>query len=148
MPPQERQATAAEALRRAGLRVTAPRVGVLDALAANAGHHSVADVERLVRQRLGAVSTQGVYDVLRALDGAGLVRRIELSGAAAHYEAQTGDNHHHLICRSCGRVVDVDCAVGAAPCLQPADTRGFTLDQADITFRGRCPDCHDEGAHA
>jgi len=94
-----------------------------------------------VRERLGAVSTQGIYDALGALVGAGLARQIEPAGSPALYEARAGDNHHHLVCRGCGAVVDVDCVVGPAPCLEPSDRLGFVIDEAEITFWGRCSDC-------
>ncbi|WP_216893987.1 Fur family transcriptional regulator [Nocardia alni] len=127
-------------LRAAGLRVTAPRVAVLDVVVAQP--HSDADrVTAAVRERLGSVSTQAVYDVLRACVGAGLLRRIEPAGSAARYETRTGDNHHHLVCRSCGTVVDVDCVVGSAPCLEPSDAHGFAIDEAEVVFWGLCPDC-------
>ncbi|MGV9801346.1 Fur family transcriptional regulator [Mycobacterium sp. NPDC003449] len=127
-------------LRAAGLRVTAPRVAVLEALAA--GPHSTADdVAGRVRETLGSVSTQAVYDVLRACVNAGLVRRIEPAGSSARYETRTGDNHHHLVCRVCGKVADVDCAVGETPCLEPTEVGGFTVDEAEVVFWGVCADC-------
>ncbi|WP_433661221.1 Fur family transcriptional regulator [Nocardia sp. CA-128927] len=127
-------------LRAAGLRVTAPRIAVLDAVAA--APHSDADrVAATVRAALGSVSTQAVYDVLRACVNAGLLRRIEPAGSAALYETRAGDNHHHLVCRSCDTVVDVDCVVGSAPCLQPADDHGFAVDEAEVVFWGLCPTC-------
>ncbi|MFC9440057.1 Fur family transcriptional regulator [Nocardia sp. NPDC057030] len=127
-------------LRAAGLRVTAPRVAVLDAVAA--APHSDADrVAATVREALGSVSTQAVYDVLKACVHAGLLRRIEPAGSPALYETRAGDNHHHLVCRSCGTVVDIDCAVGAAPCLAPADDHGFAVDEAEVVFWGLCPAC-------
>ncbi|KZM68619.1 transcriptional repressor [Nocardia terpenica] len=127
-------------LRAVGLRVTAPRVAVLDAVAAQP--HSDADrVAATVRAQLGSVSTQAVYDVLRACVNAGLLRRIEPAGSAALYEARTGDNHHHLVCRHCGTVVDVDCAVGDAPCLDPSDAHGFVVDEAEVVYWGLCPNC-------
>jgi Fur family transcriptional regulator, stress-responsive regulator len=94
-----------------------------------------------VRDDLGEVSQQAVYDVLRALTDAGLVRRIDPPGSVARYEARVGDNHHHLVCRACGAIEDVDCAVGAAPCLAPAQTHGFVVDEAEVVFRGLCPTC-------
>ncbi|MEU7139230.1 Fur family transcriptional regulator [Nocardia sp. NPDC046473] len=127
-------------LRAAGLRVTAPRIAVLDAVAADP--HSDADrVAATVRRSLGAVSTQAVYDVLRACVNAGLLRRIEPAGSAALYETRAGDNHHHLVCRSCGTVVDIDCVVGSAPCLAPGDDHGFAIDEAEVVFWGLCPTC-------
>lgn len=128
-------------LRAAGLRVTAPRVAVLKALAATP--HSTADeIAGQVREVLGSVSTQAVYDVLRACASVGLVRRIEPAGSSARYETRTGDNHHHLVCRACGRVADVDCAVGEVPCLEPSDLAGFNVDEAEVVFWGTCADCN------
>lgn len=127
-------------LRAAGLRVTAPRLAVLNAVTAQP--HSDADsVAAQVRQQLGSVSTQAVYDVLKACVSAGLLRRIEPAGSPARFETRTGDNHHHLVCRSCGKVVDVDCVVGQAPCLEPSDHHGFEIDEAEVVFWGRCNDC-------
>ena len=127
-------------LRASGLRVTGPRIAVLDALAAHP--HATADnVAVHARLALGSVSTQAVYDVLNACTDAGLVRRIEPAGSPARYETRTEDNHHHLVCRSCGATADVDCAVGTAPCLDPSSTDGFAVDEAEVTFWGRCPDC-------
>jgi Fur family ferric uptake transcriptional regulator len=104
--------------------------------------HSAADaVIEAVRAKLGAVSTQGVYDVLRACCDAGIVRRIQPAGGPARYELRVGDNHHHLMCRHCGSVSDVDCAVGEAPCLEPSDRLGFDVDEAEVVFWGICPDC-------
>ncbi|MGW4094167.1 Fur family transcriptional regulator [Nocardia sp. NPDC004750] len=132
-----------EWLRAAGLRVTAPRLAVLDAVTARP--HSDADaVAATVRQTLGSVSTQAVYDVLHACVRAGILRRIEPAGSSALYETRIGDNHHHLVCRSCGAVVDVDCAVGRAPCLDPSDAHGFVIDEAEVVFWGLCPSCHSE----
>jgi Fur family transcriptional regulator, stress-responsive regulator len=127
-------------LKTAGLRVTAPRVAVLEWLA---GHpHTTADqVAEGVRQVLGSVSTQAVYDVLGACTKAHLVRRIEPAGHPARFETRTGDNHHHLVCRHCGRTEDVDCVHGAAPCLGPSSTAGFAVDEAEVVFWGLCPTC-------
>jgi Fe2+ or Zn2+ uptake regulation protein len=127
-------------LRGAGLRVTRPRVGVLTAVY----EHPHADTDTILgaaREDLGEVSTQAVYDVLRALTAARLVRRIEPAGSVPRYESRVGDNHHHVICRSCGSIADVDCAVGEAPCLTASDAQGFTIDEAEVTFWGLCPDC-------
>ncbi|SEK53929.1 Fur family transcriptional regulator [Rhodococcus maanshanensis] len=127
-------------LRAAGLRVTAPRVAVLNAVAAQP--HS--DVERVAadaRREIGSVSTQAVYDVLKACVAAGILRRIEPAGSPARFETRTGDNHHHLVCRGCGAVFDADCVVGRAPCLQPSDTHGFAIDEAEVVFWGSCPQC-------
>ncbi|CAN5461545.1 fur family transcriptional regulator FurA3 [soil metagenome] len=130
-------------LRGAGLRVTAPRVAVLNVVAAQP--HSTADeIAGHVRAALGSVSTQAVYDVLRACVTVGLVRRIEPAGTSALYETRTGDNHHHLVCRVCGGVTDVDCVVGAAPCLEPSehpDLAGFAIDEAEVVFWGTCGSC-------
>lgn len=124
----------------AGLRVTAPRAAVLESI--QPGQHlRVDEVARLVRDRIGKVSTQAIYNVLAALTDAGLVRRIEPAGSPALYEIRAGDNHHHLICRGCGVVVDVDRVTGAAPCLDPVPTAGFAIDAAEVVFWGHCPDC-------
>lgn len=129
-----------ELLRAAGLRVTRPRLAVLDALH-DGGHLDVDEIATRVRTRLETVSTQAVYDVLGALSRAGLARRIEPAGSPARYEARVGDNHHHVVCRSCGVIADVDCAVGDAPCLDPNNARGFMVDEAEVTFWGLCPGC-------
>ena len=129
-----------EMLRRATLRVTRPRLAVLAAVHS----HPHADTDAILassRDRLGAVSHQAVYDVLRALTEAGLVRRIQPSGSVARYEARVGDNHHHLVCRSCGSIADVDCAVGATPCLTASDDHGFSIDEAEVVYWGLCPTC-------
>ncbi|WP_420842021.1 Fur family transcriptional regulator [Haloactinopolyspora alba] len=131
---------AADRLRSHGLRVTAPRVGVL--LALERMPHADADtVARQVRASLGAVSTQAVYDVLHALTDARLLRRIEPAGSAARYETRVGDNHHHMVCRTCGVVVDVECAGEAVPCLTPGAAQGFVVDEAEVTFWGVCREC-------
>lgn len=129
-----------QALRGAGLRATRPRVAVLRWLT---GHpHSTAEqAASAVRRELGAVSTQAVYDVLHACTEAGLLRRIEPAGHPARFETRTADNHHHLVCRSCGRTVDVDCVHGAAPCLTPSTTAGYEVDEAEVVFWGLCPNC-------
>jgi Fur family transcriptional regulator, stress-responsive regulator len=137
MPPPP---DAERLLREADLRVTAPRTAVLAAV----HDHPHADTDSLigvVRERIGAVSHQAVYDVLRALTDAGLVRRIQPAGSVARYEARVGDNHHHVVCRSCGVVADVDCAVGYTPCLTAADDAGFAIDEAEVVYWGRCPSC-------
>ena len=130
----------ADALRAAGLRVTAARLGVMQALRSRP-HSDTDTVIRLVRADVGAVSTQAVYNVLAALVAVGLVRRIEPAGSPALYEARVGDNHHHIVCRACGSTTDVDCAVGRRPCLTPSETRGYVLDEAEVTFWGLCPEC-------
>jgi Fur family ferric uptake transcriptional regulator len=106
--------------------------------------HPHADTDKIIgaaRQDLGDVSHQAVYDVLRALTTAGLVRRIEPAGSVARYESRVADNHHHVVCRSCGAIADVDCAVGTTPCLTPSDNQGFAIDEAEVTYWGLCPDC-------
>jgi Fur family ferric uptake transcriptional regulator len=127
-------------LRAAGLRVTAPRLAVLSALTDHP-HQTADDIAVHVRRSLGKVSVQAVYDVLHACTAAGLVRRIEPAGHPARFETRTGDNHHHLVCRQCGRTVDVDCVVGHRPCLEPSDDAGFVLDEAEVVFWGLCPEC-------
>ncbi|MFD3596484.1 Fur family transcriptional regulator [Nocardia sp. NPDC058640] len=127
-------------LRTASLRVTAPRLAVLTAV----HQHPHADTDTIlgqVRASLGAVSQQAVYDVLRALTSAGLLRRIQPMGTVARYETRVRDNHHHLVCRSCGVIVDVECSVGDAPCLTAPDDNGFVVDEAEVIYWGRCPEC-------
>ena len=127
-------------LRGAALRVTRPRVAVLSAV----HDHSHADTDSIigaVRENLRDVSHQAVYDVLRALTDAGLVRRIQPLGSVARYEARVSDNHHHVVCRSCGAIADVDCAVGYVPCLTAADDSGYEIDEAEVIYWGRCPEC-------
>jgi Fur family ferric uptake transcriptional regulator len=130
-------------LREASLRVTRPRVAVLAAVHERP-HADTDSVIRAVREDLGEVSHQAVYDVLRALTDAALLRRIQPSGSVARYEARVGDNHHHVVCRSCGAIEDVDCAVGTAPCLAAVDDRGFVIDEAEVTYWARCPDCAEQ----
>ncbi len=122
------------------MRVTRPRLAVLEVLESG-GHLEVDEISRRVRQRLDSVSTQAVYDVLGALCRAGLARRIEPAGGAARFEARAGDNHHHVVCRSCGQIADVDCTVGRAPCLDPHTAHGSEVDEAEVTFYGLCPTC-------
>ena len=127
-------------LRGASLRVTRPRVAVLSAVHA----HPHADTDRIiaaVRDDLHEVSHQAVYDVLRALTGAGLIRRIQPSGSVARYESRVGDNHHHVVCRECGTIADVDCATGTTPCLTASADHGFAIDEAEVIYWGRCPTC-------
>jgi Fur family transcriptional regulator, stress-responsive regulator len=130
-------------LRAAALRVTRPRLAVLGVVHENP-HADTDAVIRLTRERLGDVSHQAVYDVLRALTGAGLVRRIQPPGSVARYEARVGDNHHHVLCRSCGAIADVDCAVGDAPCLTASDDHGFTIDEAEVVYLGLCRTCQSQ----
>ncbi len=127
-------------LRAAGLRVTRPRLEVLGAVHTHP-HADTGTLLRAVRAPLPSVSHQAVYDCLRALTTAGLVRAIQPAGSATRYEARVGDNHHHVVCRGCGTMADVDCAVGEAPCLSPEADHGFTLDEAEVVYWGRCPQC-------
>ena len=127
-------------LRGAGLRVTRPRLAVLDALAELA-HADTESVIGAVRRDLPEVSHQAVYDSLRTLTAAGLARRIQPSGSVARYEVRVGDNHHHLVCRSCGAITDVDCAVGEVPCLTASDEHGYVIDEAEVIYWGTCPAC-------
>jgi len=133
-------------LKEAGLRTTAQRIAVLGVLRETSEHLSVDRVTELVRSRLGTISQQAVYDVLAALVSAGLARRIEPAGSPALFESRVADNHHHVACRGCGAVADIDCVVGAAPCLEASQTHGFLLDEAEITFWGLCPDCQPASA--
>jgi Fur family transcriptional regulator, stress-responsive regulator len=130
----------AEELRGAGLRVTAARVALLEAVR-HGDHLGVEALASGVRERIGHVSLQAVYDSLQALTEAGLIRRIEPAGSPARFEGRVGDNHHHIVCRSCGVVADVDCAVGEAPCLTPSDNDGFAIDEAEVVYWGLCPAC-------
>ena len=134
------QREAASMLRDAQLRVTRPRVAVIEELR-RSPHTQADDVAAAVRGRLGKVSRQAIYDVLHALVRAGIVRRIEPAGSAARYELSSGDNHHHLVCRVCGALADVECALGQSPCLDPAQTHGFTIDEAEVVYWGVCPAC-------
>ncbi|MEV8595982.1 Fur family transcriptional regulator [Streptomyces sp. NPDC052013] len=135
-----RPPTTAEELRGAGLRATAARVALLDTVR-QGDHLGVEAIASGVRGRIGHVSLQAVYEALNALTEAGLIRRIEPAGSPARYEGRVGDNHHHLVCRSCGRVVDVDCAVGDAPCLTASQGHGFEIDEAEVIYWGLCPGC-------
>jgi Fur family transcriptional regulator, stress-responsive regulator len=130
----------AEELRGAGLRVTAARVALLDTVR-DGEHLEVEAVAAGVRGRVGHISLQAVYEGLHALTAAGLIRRIEPAGSPARFEGRIGDNHHHVVCRSCGVVADVDCAVGEAPCLTASDNHGFVIDEAEVVYWGLCPDC-------
>ena len=127
-------------LRGAALRVTSPRLAVLAAVHDHP-HADTDSIIRVVREGLGAVSHQAVYDVLRALTAAGLVRRIEPSGSVARYESRVADNHHHVVCRSCGAIADVDCAVNDTPCLTASNDNGFSIDEAEVIYWGLCPGC-------
>ncbi len=130
----------ARRLRGSGLRVTGSRLAVLEAVC-DRPHSDADQVAHAARRRVGNLSTQAVYNNLHALDRAGLLRRIQPAGGPARYEARVGDNHHHVVCRSCAATSDVDCAVGFAPCLEASDTPGFEIDEAEVTFWGTCPAC-------
>jgi Fur family transcriptional regulator, stress-responsive regulator len=132
--------TIAGELRGAGLRVTAVRVALLETVR-NGDHLGVEGVAAGVRDRVGHVSLQAVYDALHALSAAGLVRRIEPTGSPARFEGRVADNHHHIVCRSCGAVADVDCAVGEAPCLTASEDHGYAIDEAEVIYWGLCPRC-------
>ncbi|MFZ9987406.1 MAG: Fur family transcriptional regulator [Candidatus Nanopelagicales bacterium] len=135
----------AEVLREHGLQVTPQRLAVLQAVQSQP--HTTADaVADTAREQIGSISKQSVYDALAALVDAGIIRRIEPAGSAARYETRVGDNHHHLVCRGCGAIIDVDCVVGAAPCLTAADAAGYTVDEAEVTFWGTCPTCASSAA--
>ena len=127
-------------LRRHGLHVTAQRLAVLRAVS-DGPHTTADDIYQAVRSQIGAISRQAVYDALAALSERGLLRRIQPAGSPARYENRVGDNHHHLICRACSRMVDVDCAVGDTPCLTAADDSGYQIDEAEVVYWGRCPEC-------
>jgi Fur family transcriptional regulator, stress-responsive regulator len=127
-------------LRRHGLQVTAQRLAVLRAVS-DRPHSAADDIYTIVRAGIGAISRQAVYDALAALTDKGLLRRIQPAGSPARYEDRVGDNHHHLICRTCSRMVDVDCAVGDTPCLTAADDSGYEVDEAEVVYWGRCPEC-------
>ena len=139
----DRTVDGATMLRRHGLHVTAQRLAVLRAVS-EWPHSTAEDIDRAVRAEIGAISHQAVYDVLGALTDKGLLRRIQPAGSPARYENRVADNHHHLICRSCRRMVDVDCAVGETPCLTAADDAGYEIDEAEVIYWGRCPECQNE----
>ena len=130
----------ADLLRRHGVQVTAQRLAVVRAVS-GLPHGTADDVAGVVRTEIGAISRQAVYDALGVLADKGLIRRIQPAGSPARYEDRIGDNHHHLVCRTCGRMVDVDCAVGATPCLTAGDDSGFEIDEAEVVYWGRCPGC-------
>lgn len=143
--PNERLSDPAAVLRQHGLQVTAQRLAVLRAVAIRP-HGTADDIEEVVRAEIGAISRQAVYDALGTLTENGLIRRIQPARSAARYEDRVDDNHHHLVCRSCGRTVDVDCAVGSRPCLDAADDHGFTIDEAEVIYWGYCPTCQTAAA--
>jgi Fur family transcriptional regulator, stress-responsive regulator len=132
--------TTAEELREAGLRVTAARVALLEAVR-DGDHLGVEELASGVRDRVGHISLQAVYGALHALTAAGLVRRLEPAGSPARYEGRVGDNHHHVVCRACGVLADVDCAVGEAPCLTASDDHGYSIGEAEVIYWGLCPGC-------
>jgi Fur family ferric uptake transcriptional regulator len=132
--------TSADFLRRHGVQVTAQRLAVLRVVTDHP-HSTAADIDVDVRAEIGAVSLQAVYDALGTLTEKGLIRRIQPAGSPARYEDRVGDNHHHLICRACGQMVDVDCAIGNTPCLTAADNAGYEIDEAEVIYWGRCPEC-------
>lgn len=134
----------AELLRRHGLQVTAQRIAVLEAVARHP-HATAEEIEHAVRADIGAISRQAIYDALSALTERGLLRRIQPARSVARYETRVDDNHHHLVCRGCGCVVDVECALGAAPCLDAADDHGFRIDEAEVIYWGWCPQCDAPG---
>ena len=127
-------------LRQHGLQVTAQRLAVLRAVT-DRPHSTADDIDKVVRAEIGAISRQAVYDALGTLTDKGVLRRIQPAGSPARYENRVGDNHHHLICRTCSRMVDVDCAVGYTPCLTAADGQGYEIDEAEVIYWGRCPEC-------
>ncbi len=138
--PSSDTPSAADLLRQHGLQVTAQRIAVIRAVSA-CPHGTVDDVAEVVHNDIGAISRQAVYDSVGMLAEKGLIRRIQPAGSPARYEDRVGDNHHHLICRSCNRMVDVDCAVGYTPCLTAADDSGYEIDEAEVIYWGRCPEC-------
>jgi Fur family ferric uptake transcriptional regulator len=142
MTPDE--STLQESLRRAGLRVTAPRLAVLMSVLGEGQHRDAEAIADAARQRLGTLSTQAVYDNLHILEEAGLIRRIQPAGHPSRYEARVGDNHHHIVCRRCGLTVDVDCTVGVAACLEPPANHGFVVQETEVIFWGLCPQCQQE----
>lgn len=130
-----------ERLRESNLRLTAPRLTVLGVVGAEGKHRDADFIFTAARQRLGSLSRQAVYDNLHALVAAGMIRRIEPAGRPALYETRVGDNHHHLVCRQCQTIVDIDCATGVSPCLQPSEDHGFAIDEAEVVYWGLCPSC-------
>lgn len=142
--PTEDTLDPADLLRQHGLHVTAQRLAVLRAVSARP-HGTADDIEEVVRDEIGAISRQAVYDALGTLTDKGLIRRIQPARSPARYEDRVDDNHHHLVCRTCGTTVDVDCAAGRRPCLDAVDDQGFTIDEAEVIYWGYCPDCQTRG---
>ncbi len=145
--PAERSSDLPELLRQHGVQVTAQRLAVLRAVSSRP-HGTADDIEDLARAEIGAISRQAVYDALGTLTDTGLIRRIQPARSPARYEDRVDDNHHHLVCRTCGRMVDVDCAVGSRPCLDATEDHGFTIDEAEVVYWGTCPICQDAAAAA
>jgi Fur family transcriptional regulator, stress-responsive regulator len=145
--PREALPDLAQLLRQHGVQVTAQRLAVLGAVSSRP-HGTADDIEELVRAEIGAISRQAVYDALGTLTETGLIRRIQPARSPARYEDRVDDNHHHLVCRTCGRMVDVDCAAGSRPCLDATDDHGFTIDEAEVIYWGFCPRCQDAAAAA
>jgi Fur family transcriptional regulator, stress-responsive regulator len=141
--PETETPDLASLLRQHGVQVTAQRLAVLRAVSARP-HCTADDIEEAVRGEIGAISRQAVYDALGTLTDKNLIRRIQPARSPARYEDRVSDNHHHLVCRGCGRMVDVDCAVGTAPCLEPVDDHGYAIDEAEVVYWGYCPDCRVE----
>lgn len=139
MPP-EQNSSPTDLLRQHGLQVTAQRLAVLRVVTTQP-HVTADDVAEMVRSEIGTISRQAVYDALGALADRGLIRRIQPAGSPARFEGRVGDNHHHLVCRACGSTVDVDCAVGAVPCLTPSEASGYVVDEAEVIYWGICPTC-------
>ena len=129
-------------LRGSGLQVTAQRLAILQAVT-DGPHATAEELTEIVRDKIGSISRQAVYDTLGALADKRLIRRIQPIGSPARYEDRVGDNHHHLVCRDCGLIFDIDCAIGATPCLDAAEDHGFEIDEAEVVYWGRCPDCRD-----
>jgi len=140
VPPSESPLDNDALLRQHGLQVTAQRLAVLRAVS-DRSHSTADDIDKLVRAEIGAISRQAVYDALAVLTEKGLLRRIQPAGSSARYENRVGDNHHHIVCRNCGSMGDVDCAVGDAPCLTAADDLGYEIDEAEVIYWGHCPEC-------
>jgi Fur family transcriptional regulator, stress-responsive regulator len=145
--PEETALDHESVLRRLGLQVTAQRMAVLQAVT-DLPHSTADDIDKVVRNELGAVSRQAVYDALATFSDEGIIRRIQPAGSPGRYESRVGDNHHHVICRVCSRMADVDCAVGDTPCLTAADSSGYEIDEAEVIYWGRCPECTAAAARA
>jgi Fur family ferric uptake transcriptional regulator len=145
VPPDLDQPSFERQLRSSGLQVTAQRLAIMEAVTASP-HATVEELTEAVRDGIGSISRQAVYDTLGALADKRLIRRIQPTGSPARFEDRVGDNHHHLVCRSCGLIFDIDCAVGSTPCLEAEQDHGFEIDEAEVVYWGRCPDCVDRVA--